>query len=134
MEVKWRPTTKIKDFFGIIREIVRRGQKGNTDIYSTKEGSYRLDFNDYYQERIFFGNLKTVKTYETGYVSVQKIKEIRQDFSTAVTSSKRSGSKIVIELKVIYYKFGEDLPWQSLMEFYQPKVIKQRKISHQRVV
>ena len=124
MEVKWRSTTKIKDFFGIIREIVRRGQKGNTDIYSTKEGSYRLDFNDYYQERIFFGNLKTVKTYETGYVSVQKIKEIRQDFSTAVTSSKRSGSKIVIELKVIYYKFGEDLPWQSLMEFYQPKVIK----------
>ena len=89
---------KTKDFFGIMREIVRRGQKGNTDIYSTKEGSYRLDFNDYYQERIFFGNLKTVKTYETGYVSVQKIKEIRQDFSTAVTSSKRSESKIVIEL------------------------------------
>ena len=124
MEVKWRSTTKIKDFFGIIREIVRRGQKGNTDIYSTKEGSYTLDFNDYLQDRIFFGNLKTAKTYETGYTSVQKIKEIRQDFSTAVTSSKRSGSKIVIELKVIYYKFGEDLPWQSLMEFYQPKVIK----------
>ena len=110
MEVKWRPTTKIKDFFGIIREIVRRGQKGNTDIYSTKEGSYTLDFNDYLQDRIFFGNLETAKTYQTGYTSVQKIKEIRQDFSTAVTSSKRSGSKIVIELKVIYYKFGEDLP------------------------
>ena len=89
---------KTKDFFGIIREIVRRGQKDNTDIYSTKEGSYPLDLNDYYQERIFFGNLKTAKTYETGYASVQKIKEIRQDFSTAVASSKRSGSKIGIEL------------------------------------
>ena len=61
MEVKWRSTTKIKDFFGIIREIVRRGQKGNTDIYSTKEGSHTLDFNDYHQERYSSETLKLQK-------------------------------------------------------------------------
>ena len=69
-----------------------------------------MNFNDYHQERIFFGNLKTAKTYETGYTSVQKIKEIRHDFSTAVTIVREVGVKLSLNSKVIFYKFGEDLP------------------------